>query len=374
MPPLRVAVVGLGAVAAAHIDTFSRIADAEVTTVVSRRPQDPDALEKRYGKKLRVARRLEDVLADRSIDIVDICTPHPMHAKAAIAAAEAGKHVLIEKPVALHLEEVIAVRDAVRAAGVQACVGFECRFSMHFSLVRGLIEKGLLGKVHFGECDYFHGIGPDIPQFAWNVKREWGGSSLLTAGCHALDGLLFFMGGEVEEVTAFATASAAPEFEAYEYPTTLAAMLRFKDGRLGRVASSIDALQPYHLRVHLVGSEGAVDDRRFWTRKLPGLKKSQWSTLETALVESGDVKEHPYLPQFEEFVRAIREKREMERTGIEAALATHRVIAAADLSAREGRSVRLKELPGAPRKAGSRGNQARARAGARKSSARARKR
>ena len=374
MPPLRVAVVGLGAVAAAHIDTFSRVADAEVTTIVSRRSQDPGDIERRFGKGLRVTKRIEEVLADRAIDIIDICTPHPLHAKTAIAAAAAGKHVLIEKPVALHLEEVIAVRDAVRAAGVQACVGFECRFSMHFSLVRGLIDKGLLGKVHFGECDYFHGIGPDIPQYAWNVKGAWGGSSLLTAGCHALDGLLFFMGGEVEEVTAHATRSAAPEFAPYEYPTTIAAQLRFRDGRIGRVASSIDALQPYHLRVHLVGSEGAVDDRRFWTRKLPGLRKGHWSTLETALVESGDVKEHPYLPQFEEFVRAIREGREMERTGIEAALATHRVIAAADLSAREGRSVRMKELPGAPKQAGPRGSKARVRVASRKSNARARKR
>jgi predicted dehydrogenase len=374
MPPLRVAVVGFGAVAAAHIDTFGRVADVEVTTIVSRRSQDPDALEKRFGKKLRVTKRIEDVLQDKSIDIIDICTPHPLHAEVAIAAAQAKKHVLIEKPVALSLEEVISVRDAVVAADVRACVGFECRFSMHFSLVRGLIEKGLLGKVHFGECDYFHGIGPDVPQYAWNVKRNWGGSSLLTAGCHALDGLLFFMDGAVEEVTALATRSAAQEFQPYEYPTTLAALLRFKDGRVGRVASSIDALQPYHLRVHLVGSEGAVDDRRFWTRKLPGLRKDHWSTLETALVESGDVKEHPYLPQFEAFVRAIRDGRPMERTGIDEALATHRVIAAADLSAREGRSVRLKDLPGAPKQPARPRNAGRARTGSRAAKSSRRKR
>lgn len=362
MRPIRVGVVGLGAVAAAHIDTFSRVAGAEVVAVCSRRRHDPEELERRYGRPLRVFRCVEDMLAARVVDVVDICTPHPLHAEAAIAAARAGKHVMIEKPVALDIADTLRIRDAVSAAGVRSCVGFECRFSMHFSLVRSLIDKGLLGRVHLAEVDYFHGIGPDVAQFGWNVRKDWGGSSLLTAGCHALDALLYFMGGAVEEVVSFSTRTSAPEFAPYEYDTTSASLLRFADGRIGKVTSSIDALQPYHLRVHLVGSDGAVDDRKFWTRKLPGLKKDEWSTFSTSLVESGDVREHPYLPQFQEFIAAIREDREMERTSLAAAIETHRVIFAADLAAREQRTVKLKEIPGAASRAHPRAMQSRARA------------
>lgn len=346
MKALRVGVVGLGDVAKAHIDTFSRVQGAEVVAVCSRRPQDPADLKARYGRELRAFRSVKDMLAAKVVDIVDICTPHPLHAEAAIAAANAGCHVMIEKPLALDIATTLRIRDAVAAAGVRTCVCFECRFSMHFSLVRSLIDKGLLGKVHFGEVDYFHGIGPEIPQFAWNVRKSWGGSSLLTAGCHALDALLYFMGSGVEEVVSFGTRSAATDFAPYEYDTTTATLLRFADGRVGKVASCIDALQPYHLRVHLVGSEGAVEDKKFWTRKLPGLKKTEWSTFSTSLVDSGDVREHPYLPQFQEFVDAIRGDREMERTNFATALETHRVLFAADLAAQEGRTVKLKEIPG----------------------------
>jgi predicted dehydrogenase len=70
--------------------------------------------------------------ADPDIDIIDICTPHPFHAKQAIAAAQAGKHLLIEKPICLNWEDARAMRQAIRKAGVQVCVCFECRFSAHF--------------------------------------------------------------------------------------------------------------------------------------------------------------------------------------------------------------------------------------------------
>src|SRR6185295_4180097 len=120
-----------------------------------------------------------------------------------------------EKPIALSYQDAAALRQAVRQAGVQACVCFECRFSAHFTLVRGVLDQGLLGEVHYGEVDYFHGIGPWIGQFGWNVRRDMGGSSLLTAGCHALDGLLFFMGGRVAEVMSYATGSRSPLFAAY---------------------------------------------------------------------------------------------------------------------------------------------------------------
>src|SRR5438093_1603447 len=284
------------------------------------------------------------MLADPDIHVVDICTPHPLHPGQAIAAAQAGKHLIIEKPIALTYADAKAMRDALKSAGVHACVCFEVRYSQHFSLIRSYIDEGLLGELHYGEVDYYHGIGPWYKQYAWNIKKDFGGSSLLTAGCHALDALLFLVNDTVEEVTTYSTRSKNRLFEPYEYDTTTVTLLKFRGGSVGKVASVVDCLQPYYFHVHLVGSEGSLLDNRFYSNKLRGLTKARWSTLETALIDSGDVADHPYQPQFQAFVDAIRENRTMPLTDFDTAYETHRVVFAADRSARERRPVKLQEL------------------------------
>src|SRR5699024_7243760 len=131
------------------------------------------------------------------------------------AAAQAGKHVIIEKPMALTYEDARAVGEATRKAGVQACVCFELRFSSQARAIRSVLEKEMVGELHYGEVDYYHGIGPWYGQFPWNVQQEMGWSSLLTAGIHALDLLLWYMDGEVEEVTSYSTKSKSDVFAPY---------------------------------------------------------------------------------------------------------------------------------------------------------------
>ena len=344
MDDLRVGVVGLGWVAGAHIATFNKVTGARVTAVCSRRELDERELEGKYGTPLRAYRDYGALLGDPEIDIVDICTPHPQHAEQAIAASKAKKHLLIEKPIAISFEDAAAVRRAVREAGVKACVCFECRYSQHATLIRSVIDQGLLGSLHYAEVDYYHGIGPWYGQFGWNVKKDFGASSLLTAGCHALDLLLWFMGSESAEVTSFSNRSRSPIFAPYEYDTTSVTLVRFADGSIGKVASVVDCLQPYYFHIHLVGSEGSLLDNRIYSNNLKGLTKARWSTLETALIDSGDVADHPYQPQFQAFVDAIRENRTMPLTDFDTAYETHRVVFAADRSARERRPVKLQEL------------------------------
>ena len=343
MRDMRVGVVGLGWAAGAHIEAFKHVQGAQVTAVCSRRPHDPADLQMKYGLPLTVYDDYDVMLQDQTIDIVDICSPPGRHAEQAIAAARAGKHVLLEKPIALSWDDAKAVRDAVRKAKVQACVCFEVRFSSQFQMVRRVVEQGLLGDIHYAEVDYYHGIGPWYGQFPWNVKKEGGGSSLLSAGCHAMDALLMVMDAAVEEVTSYATRSSNKTFAPYEYDTTSITILRFKGGQVGKVASVIDCLQPYYFHTHLVGSEGSLLDDKFHSAKL-GTDKSRWSALATHLVDSGDVKDHPYPPQFQAFVDAVRAGRKMPLTDLETALETHRVIFAADLSAKKGEPVRLSKM------------------------------
>lgn len=340
----KIGIVGVGWVAGAHIETFKKVKGAEVAAVCSRRKLDPLALEKQFGIPLKVYQDYGEMLTDPSLDIIDICTPHPQHPAQAIAAAQAGKHLIIEKPIAIAWEDAAAVRDAVQKAKVQACVCFEVRFSRQAMAIRAAIKAGTIGKVHYGEVDYFHGIGPWYGQYAWNIKKKMGASSLLTAGCHAMDLLLDYMGGQVQEVMSYQTQSESKYFKPYEYPTTSVTILKFRDGRVGKVASVTDCLQPYYFHMHLVGSSGSVLDDKFTSLKWEGMGKDRWSRMGVPVVDSGDVSDHPYQPQFQAFIDALKAGKPMPLTDFATAFETHRAVFAADRSAAEGRPVKLSEL------------------------------
>ncbi|MCO5052756.1 MAG: Gfo/Idh/MocA family oxidoreductase [Verrucomicrobiae bacterium] len=340
MKKLNVGIIGYGWVATAHIPAINASSLGQVTAVCSRRPLDGGALSRQYGCDITVYNDLEVMLANPEIQVVSICSMPSLHVRQAVRAARAGKHLILEKPLALSLKDLHTLQQAVRQARVKTCAGFELRYSSQFQTTRTVLEAGVLGKLHYAEVDYYHGIGPWYGQFRWNVKRNEGGSALLSAGCHALDALLFCMGGEVESVASYSAKSANPTFRAYEYPTTSTTILKFKDGRIGKTAVSIDCFQPYYLHTHLVGSEGSLLDNKFHSNKL-GTNKQQWSELALKLADSGDVSDHPYAAQFEAFFKAIADGKEMPFTNLESAAKTHEIIFAADKSAATGKPVRL---------------------------------
>lgn len=339
----KVGIIGYGWVAGAHIAALNSIPGVQVAAVHSTRPLDSKELSARHGGEINYYADLDQMLADPQVQVVSICSYHGAHPGHAIAAANAGKHVIIEKPLALTWKECRDIEAAVEKSGVASCVCFECRFSSQFQVTRGVIEQGLLGRIHYAEVDYYHGIGPWYGQYRWNIKKDMGGSSLLTAGCHALDGLLLFMGDDVEEVSTYATRSTNPDFARYEYDTTSVTLMKFRDGRIGKVASVIDCLQPYYFHVHLAGSDGSLLDSRFHSTKL-GLNKAAWSNLSMKMLDSGDVTDHPYTAQFQAFFDALRAGEEMPLTSLRQAMKTHRVIFAAERSAETGRPVKPEEI------------------------------
>jgi predicted dehydrogenase len=329
----NVGIIGYGWVAGAHIAAINATPHAQVTAVCSARPQDSDQLSARHGGSIKIFTSLEEMLKDPAIHVVSICSYPQDHARHAIAVAKAGKHLIIEKPLALKWEDCLTIQKAVETAGVRTCVCFECRWSSQFLTIKSVIDRGLLGRIHYAEVDYYHGIGPWYGQYRWNIRHDAGGSSLLSAGCHAMDALLLCMGEDVEVVSSYSTHSLNANFSRYEYPTTSVTILKFKDGQVGKVASVIDCLQPYYFHVHLVGSEGSLLDNKFSSTQLGGLNKSKWSELSMKLLDSGDVSDHPYQTQFEAFFTALQAGQEMPLTSLAHALRTHEVIFAADSSA-----------------------------------------
>ncbi len=340
MKNYNVGIIGYGWVATAHIPSINASHQAKVTAIFSSRPQDDADLSAKHGAPVQSFTDLDEMLASPDIHIVSICSFSNLHAEHAIKAAKAGKHLIIEKPIALSWEDCQRVAAAVAEAGVKVCVCFECRYSNQFLATKAVIDEGLLGEIHYGEVDYYHGIGPWYGQFDWNAKRDGGGSALVTAGCHALDALLLCMGGEVESVTSYSTKSRSEIFAPYEYDTTSVTLLRFTDGRVGKCSAVVDCLQPYYFHTHLCGSEGSLLDDKFHSMKL-ATDKSAWSKLSLKMLDSGDVSDHPYQTQFQAFFDSIDAGEDMLLTNLETALRTHRVVFAADESALTGQPVKL---------------------------------
>jgi UDP-N-acetyl-2-amino-2-deoxyglucuronate dehydrogenase len=336
----NVGIIGYGWVATAHIEAINQSSDAQVTAVYSSRDLDEDKLSAKWGSSIRTYTDLDNMLEDESLHIVSICSYPNQHKAHAIKAAKAGKHLILEKPVALSWEDCQEIESTIKEAGVKTCVCFECRFSNQIKVTKSIIDQGLIGDLHYGEIDYYHGIGPWYGQYRWNIKKEAGGSSLLSAGCHALDALLLCMDDEVVEVTSYQTKSRNELFKPYEYNTSSVTILKFANGAIGKCASSIDCLQPYYFHTHLLGSEGSLLDNKFHSMKL-NTNKDSWSELAIKMLDSGDVSDHPYQDQFETFFESISENVDMPLTSMSQAMKTFEVVFAADKSAEEGRSITL---------------------------------
>ena len=335
MKKYNVGIIGYSWAAGAHIEAINKTSYAQVTALYSTRKLDSAEISAAHGCVIKCYTDLSQMLADQDLHAVSICSYPADHAKQAIMAASAGKHLIIEKPLALTWEDCLAVEAAVKKAGVKTCVCFECRYSSQLLTIKAIIDQGLLGKIHYGEVDYYHGIGPWYGQFRWNVNKSAAGSSLLSAGCHALDALVLCMGHEVETVSSFTAFSANKDFAKYEYPTTSVSIIKFKNGSVGKVSSVIDCLQPYYFHIHLVGSEGSLLDNKFYSTKLGALNKNKWSDLSMKMLDSGDVSDHPYQVQFEAFFKAVDEGKEMPLTSLKDALYTHDILFAADRSAEQ---------------------------------------
>ncbi len=340
MKTYRVGIVGFGWVAGAHLASFAKLQNYEPAAIVSRRNLDPADIEKDYGVEVKIFHDLDSLLSDDSIDIVDICTPHFLHPEQTIQAAEAKKHVIIEKPIALSYEDALRMLEAVKKNGVKTSVCFEVRFIGASKAMKSIIENGLIGSIYYGEADYYHGIGPWYANQRWEVKKENGGSSLLRAGCHALDMLLWLVDDEVTEVFSYSNKNPHEVYKPYDYDLNIVTLVKFRTGIIGKVSSVTDCMQPYTFNLNMVGSHGSIKNDQFYSKKIEGIQG--WSRLDVQLIDSGDVSNHPYEQQFAFFAESLDAGRD-PHNNLENAVDTHRVIFAADRSAETGRPVDMKE-------------------------------
>jgi UDP-N-acetyl-2-amino-2-deoxyglucuronate dehydrogenase len=336
---LGVGICGAGWVAGEYVKAFTRNPHTEVRGVFSRTRASAERLASAHGAQARTYETLEDMLRADGIDIVVLSSPPRVHARQAVAAARAGKHLVIEKPVALHREEVSDLLDAVTRAGVRSVVSFVLRWNPMFRTIKQLMADGTVGRVMYAEADYWHWVGPHYGQFSWSHLKAEQESSLLSAGCHAMDALRWFA-GEVEEV--FAVSAPGFTGSVYEYHPNMVGTLRFTSGAIGKVSSLLECRTPYIFNIQIFGEKGTIRNNRVYApHRFPGA--TNYLEYPTVLPDSGDVTHHPFQAEVDEFVTCVREGGSTSCELADAAR-TMEVCFALDESAASGRPVKVRTL------------------------------
>lgn len=209
---LRVAMIGYGFMGAAHSQGwrvaprfFDLDADPVMATIVGRDAERVEAARSRFGWQ-RSDTDWRSVVDDPAIDVVDICSPGSSHAEIAIAALDAGKHVLCEKPLANTVEEaeaMVAAAERAAARGVRSMVGFSYRRVPAIGVARRLVQEGRLGSIRQVRAQYLQDwLSDENGPMTWRLDKTTAGSgSLGDIGAHAVDLVEHLTGARLSAVS-----------------------------------------------------------------------------------------------------------------------------------------------------------------------------
>ena len=199
---LGIAIHGAGWVAHAHAASWLKNPHAQIVSVSDVDRERARRFAEEFHLDCAVRDDFQQVLDDGQVDVLDITGPSHVHAQQGIAAAQAGKHLLVEKPMAPVDGGKSALRDAVAQAGVKSLAGFVLRWNPAVETIKSLVAAGALGQLFYAEVDYWHRMKP--AHHAWDLhsRKQTGGSAMLLGGCHAVDALRWLTGDEAVEVSA----------------------------------------------------------------------------------------------------------------------------------------------------------------------------
>lgn len=337
MSTTGVGIIGCGWVAQEHIKAFQNDERSQVRALVSRNPASAERCRDLHNLDCSIGSDADEMLKRNDIDIVVVCTPHNTHTQYAVAAAQAQKHILIEKPVAITPHDLGVQLAAVRQSGVKTLVSFVLHWNPLLMTIDRLIEQGVFGNIFMVEVDYLHRIWMTTAE-KWYASRETSGTAILTAGCHAVDALRWFARSEAKEVSAYQVRTENP----IEYPGTISVNVQFENGAVGRTTTTFDAQMPYRFNICIYGTEATLRNDLLYAPKLfPG--QNDFMKIPCVLPDSGDVTHHPFGGQAAHFLDCIADDT-TPFPDLEDAAKTHNVCFAADMSAEQGKAVMLADL------------------------------
>ncbi len=262
-------IIGCGMIANFHCKAVADIRNAKVAACFDMVPAAADRLAAQFG--CRAYHELDAMLADPAVDVVTICTPSGAHLEPAVAAAKAGKHVIVEKPLEVTLKRCDAIIDACDKAGVTLATIFPSRFHESAQLMKRAVEQGRFGQLTIGDAYVkWYRTQQYYDSGAW--RGTWaldGGGALMNQAIHSVDLLLWLM-GPVAEVAAHTATLAHQRIEVEDVAM---ATLRFANGALGVIEATTAAYPGELKRIAIHGSEGSAvleeEDIKTWAFAKP---------------------------------------------------------------------------------------------------------
>ena len=263
----RIGLIGCGWMGQHHGSNVIKNLKAELVAVADQNTEKAENFLKDNGVKVDVYGDYEKLLARDDIDAVIIASPNSQHAEHAVAAAQAGKHIYLEKPMAITLEDCRKIVDTVEEYGVKCEMGYHRRFNPISQYSKGLLQEGKLGDLVLVELDYIHHVPGDWDIWEWASKKELAGTAIHGGTGHNIDLLRYFC-GEVEEVNCIKDVRM-PRKVQLETEDIAVLNLRFENRAIGKAILFIGPICPFTFTLRLYGTRGTVDNNRVWLDTTP---------------------------------------------------------------------------------------------------------
>ncbi len=326
MEALKVGIIGLGKVAHLHAKALQGEPLTELTAVCSRNSDTAKTFASEYGA--HGYSNLTAFIQESGIDALCICTPHPAHVHSAVAAAEAGIHLLIEKPLASSLQDCDAILDAAAKTGVKVAMVSQRRFYEPCLRVRRAIDDGKIGKPILGTATIL-GWRDEAYYQSDPWRGSWdqeGGGVLVNQAPHQLDLLLWYM-GEIQEVFGFWDNLNHPYIEVED---TAIAVVRFKNGGMANILVSNSFNPAIHGKVQILGQNGScisvqTDGGQMFIPGMAAIEEpplndiwsvsgesellDSWAQEDTEFFKSINASEYYHKVQMRDFAEAINDDR-----------------------------------------------------------------
>ncbi len=340
-------IVGTGTIGAFHARAIETLDNAKFIGAFD---SNPDSLAKFSadfpGKSYA---DLDELVNDPDISIVTICTPSALHVEPAVAAIEAGKHVIIEKPLDVTLERCDAIIEAAEKKGVIAACVFQNRFIRGAKILKDAVDAGRFGRIVLGDAyikwfrsqDYYDG------RAARGTLALDGGGALMNQAIHAIDLLQWYM-GPVHEVFAYADTLG---HERVEFEDVSAAVLRFASGAMGVIEGSTAVYPGFFKKLEISGVNGSavLEEESLTTWSFENETEAD-ETIRAEFADMGDsgggaadptaIDFRLHATQFQNLIDYLDGKAELLVDALEARKSVEIILAIYE-SARTGRAVKL---------------------------------
>lgn len=336
---IRFGLIGCGRVAPRHAQSFQQVKETVLAAVADVKQSRAENFAAEYGADSYTDYRA--LLERRDIDAVSICVPSGLHAAVALDALDAGKHVLVEKPIALTLEDADRMIASAREKGLKLAVVLQNRYNSPMQTLRRLIDDGGLGKLYLGVACVRWYRPQSYYEDDWHGTLAMDGGALMNQSIHHIDALQWFM-GPVQSLNAY-TATLAHEMEAEDVGVVA---LRFANGALGTIeGSTLTWPQNLEGSVALFGQRGSVKIggtalNRIVLWKVEGHLEQEAEILTAQRVDPPSVYGYSHKAVIDDFAHALLHNRPPDTPGEEARKSVALVLAIYE-SARLGREIYL---------------------------------